>query len=298
MKKIIIPITVMFLLVASCVSKKKYLELDEKLINTKASLQKTTIEKERLEAKFGSIEKRVENYNNKINSLRDENVTLERSNLGFTDDDITVLSEKQKVELGKTLSKIDAKKVAQAKTLKDSINLAVDYKVKKSMRSAGMYSEEDININIENTVVMISVSNKLLFASGSFDVNKKANPLLQKIADVINSEPSMDVMIEGHTDSKTLNNPTNALKDNWDLSVKRATAIVRLLEKKYFIKDPSVNPEIVMSNRLIAAGRGSSMPLVKNNSKENRARNRRTRIVILPNLDKFFAMLSSDPDTK
>ncbi len=288
MKKIIIPITVMFLLVASCVSKKKYLELDEKLINTKASLQKTTIEKERLEAKFGSIEKRVENYNNKINSLRDENVTLERSNLGFTDDDITVLSEKQKVELGKTLSKIDAKKVAQAKTLKDSINLAVDYKVKKSMRSAGMYSEEDININIENTVVMISVSNKLLFASGSFDVNKKANPLLQKIADVINSEPSMDVMIEGHTDSKTLNNPTNALKDNWDLSVKRATAIVRLLEKKYFIK----------SNRLIAAGRGSSMPLVKNNSKENRARNRRTRIVILPNLDKFFAMLSSDPDTK
>ncbi len=288
MKKIIITITVMFLLVASCVSKKKYLELDEKLINTKASLQKTTIEKERLEAKFGSIEKRVENYNNKINSLRDENVTLERSNLGFTDDDITVLSEKQKVELGKTLSKIDAKKVAQAKTLKDSINLAVDYKVKKSMRSAGMYSEEDININIENTVVMISVSNKLLFASGSFDVNKKANPLLQKIADVINSEPSMDVMIEGHTDSKTLNNPTNALKDNWDLSVKRATAIVRLLEKKYFIK----------SNRLIAAGRGSSMPLVKNNSKENRARNRRTRIVILPNLDKFFAMLSSDPDTK
>ena len=288
MKKIIITITVMILLVASCVSKKKYLELDEKLINTKASLQKTTIEKERLEAKFGSIEKRVENYNNKINSLRDENVTLERSNLGFTDDDITVLSEKQKVELGKTLSKIDAKKVAQAKTLKDSINLAVDYKVKKSMRSAGMYSEEDININIENTVVMISVSNKLLFASGSFDVNKKANPLLQKIADVINSEPSMDVMIEGHTDSKTLNNPTNALKDNWDLSVKRATAIVRLLEKKYFIK----------SNRLIAAGRGSSMPLVKNNSKENRARNRRTRIVILPNLDKFFAMLSSDPDTK
>ena len=98
MKKIIITITVMFLLVASCVSKKKYLELDEKLINTKASLQKTTIEKERLEAKFGSIEKRVENYNNKINSLRDENVTLERSNLGFTDDDITVLSEKQKVE--------------------------------------------------------------------------------------------------------------------------------------------------------------------------------------------------------
>ncbi len=288
MKKIIIPITFICLLAVSCVSKKKYLELDGQLTDTKANLQKTTIEKERLEAKFGSIEKRVENYNNKINSLRDENVTLERNNLGFTDGNVTVLSKNQKVELGRTLSKIDAKKVAKAKTLKDSINLAVDYKVKKSMLSSGMYNEEDININIENTVVMISVSNKLLFASGSFKVNKKAHPLLQKIADVINSEPSMDVMIEGHTDSKTLNNPTPELKDNWDLSVKRATAIVRLLENKHYIN----------SSRLIAAGRGSSMPLVKNNSKENRARNRRTRIVILPNLDKFFAMLSSETDIK
>jgi chemotaxis protein MotB len=288
MKKLIIPITAIFLLTVSCVSKKKYLELDKQLINTKANLQKTSIEKERLQAKFGSIEKRVENYNNKINSLRDENVTLERNNLGFTDDNVTILSKKQKDILGKTLAKVDSKKLSQAKTLKDSINLAVDYKVKKSMLSAGMYKEDDININIENTVVMISVSNKLLFASGSYDVNKKAFPLLQKISDVINSEPSMDVMIEGHTDSKTLNNPTPALKDNWDLSVKRATAIVRLLEKKYYIK----------SSRLIAAGRGSSMPLVKNSSKKNRARNRRTRIVILPNLDKFFAMLSSETDTK
>jgi chemotaxis protein MotB len=288
MKKLIIPITAIFLLTVSCVSKKKYLELDKQLINTKANLQKTSIEKERLQAKFGSIEKRVENYNNKINSLRDENVTLERNNLGFTDDNVTILSKKQKDILGKTLAKVDSKKLSQAKTLKDSINLAVDYKVKKSILSAGMYKEDDININIENTVVMISVSNKLLFASGSYDVNKKAFPLLQKISDVINSEPSMDVMIEGHTDSKTLNNPTPALKDNWDLSVKRATAIVRLLEKKYYIK----------SSRLIAAGRGSSMPLVKNSSKKNRARNRRTRIVILPNLDKFFAMLSSETDTK
>ncbi len=96
----------------------------------------------------------------------------------------------------------------------------------------------------------------------------------------------MDVMIEGHTDSRTISNA--ALEDNWDLSVKRATSIVRILEKKYGV-DPS---------RLIASGRGSSVPLVENDSRENRARNRRTRIVILPNLDKFFGLLAEEETLK
>lgn len=284
MKKVIFGLLSLVLIATSCVSKKRYLEMEEQLINVSASLQKTTIEKEKLEDKFSKIERRIDNYNNKINSLKDENVTLERNKLGFTEDNITVLSKKQKEQIAKTLAKVDQEKLAQAKTLKDSINLAVDYKVKKSMLSAGIYNEDDININIENTVVMISVSNKLLFESGSFEVNRKADNLLQKIADVINSEPSMDVMVEGHTDSKKVSKPTKELKDNWDLSVKRATAIVRILEKQYYIK-PS---------RLIAAGRGSSMPLVKNNTYANMAKNRRTRIVILPNLDKFFAMLAAE----
>ena len=282
MNKFIPQILIISLIMVSCVSKKKYVALVSKLQDTKVNLKKTTLEKNALKAKFSKIESRIYNYNKRINSLSDENVSIDRNSLKFTNNNFTVLSKQQKKSLNKTLTKVDVNKLSKAKNLKDSINLALDYNLKNSMKSAGLYNDNDININVENTVVMISVSDKLLFSSGSSKVNKKAEPLLQKLVDVINSEPSMDVMVEGHTDSQSIK--TASIKDNWDLSVQRATAIVRLLENKYFVK----------SKRLIASGRGSSMPLVDNNSKENRAKNRRTRIVILPNLDKFFALLAND----
>ena len=166
-------------------------------------------------------------------------------------------------DVGQQVAKRFGKSILELLTNQtEVVNIALDYRLKNSMSSAGIYNDGDIDIDVENTVVMISVSDKLLFKSGSYKVNSEAFPLLQKLTDVINSEPSMDVMIEGHTDSRTINNAV--VKDNWDLSVKRATSIVRLLEKKYFIKP----------NRLIASGRGSSVPLVENNTKENRARNR------------------------
>ena len=138
-------------------------------------------------------------------------------------------------------------------------------------------------MSIEETVVMISISDKMLFNSGSYKISDKANDILQKIANVINSEESLDVMVEGHTDDKAFKN-TSAIKDNWDLSVLRATSVVRKLQDEY-----NVAPE-----QLIAAGRSFYKPLTTNDTKENRATNRRTRIVILPNIDKFFAMMSSN----
>jgi len=96
----------------------------------------------------------------------------------------------------------------------------------------------------------------------------------------------MDVMVEGHTDSKTIH--TENIVDNWDLSVKRSTAIVRVLQKKYQV-DPS---------RLIPAGRSSYVPLTNNDTRENRARNRRTNIIIMPNLNKFFALLAEEEVVK
>src|SRR5690606_11604818 len=142
---------------------------------------------------------------------------------------------------------------------------------------------EDIEITVDETVVMINVSDNLLFRSGSARVSREAYPLLQKLADVINSEPSMEVMVEGHTDDKKVVE-NSYLIDNWDLSVRRAAAIVRLLQDRF-----DVAPE-----KLIAAGRSSYHPLVENNSADNRAKNRKTRIVILPNLDKFLALLDSE----
>ncbi|MCF6350076.1 MAG: OmpA family protein [Flavobacteriaceae bacterium] len=293
MKKIIL-ITTVLVFLTSCVSKKKYVALEEDLTITRGELQKTTIEKEEIEARFAVIKKRVADYNTKITSLTDSKTSLEQVNSSLQEsnneklvlvaDNMTVLSKNMRDKMNVTLSKMSSEELAGAKTLKDSINLAISSNLRKSIQYTNVEGEKDINVNIDKTVVMISVADDMLFKSGSHKINSKANDLLQKLADVINSEPSMDVMIEGHTDTKTIN--TGCLKDNWDLSVKRATSIVRLLQSKYNV-DPS---------RLIASGRGSYVPLTGNETADDRARNRRTNIIILPNLNKFFALLAAEEE--
>ncbi|MEO2061527.1 MAG: OmpA family protein [Christiangramia sp.] len=275
MKKAITVSVLAATMLASCVSKKKYVALESELNDTKSTLQKTRVEKEEIEGKYASIEARVADYNAKINSLREENDGMMEMN------DLTVMSKNHKDKMRATIAKMDPEKVKDAKTLEDSINLAVSYNLKQNITEGG--DDEDIDIKVDETVVMINVSDKLLFGSGSYRVTQKAQPLLKKLAEVINSEPAMEVMIEGHTDDRTMVKDSY-LKDNWDLSVRRATSIVRLLQDKYDV-DPS---------KLIAAGRSSYQPLVENTSKENMAKNRRTRIVIIPNLDKFFAMMESE----
>ncbi|TCP28231.1 chemotaxis protein MotB [Tenacibaculum skagerrakense] len=284
MKKTVILLSSLAIVMSSCVSKKKYAELEQQYQDTKGNLQKTTLEKQELEAKFAKIEKRVENYNEKINSLKSYNSSLKEENNVKLDmiGNTAVISNSMKEKMRATLKNVDLAELANAKTLKDSMNLAIAYNLKKSIDTSKLENSDDVNIDIDQTVVMISVADNLLFNTASYNVKRKAYKLIEQLANVINSEPSMDVMIEGHTDSRTINN--EVIQDNWDLSVKRATSIVRLLEKKYK----------VAPNRLIAAGRGSSVPLVENNTAKNRARNRRTRIVILPNLDKFFGLMAEE----
>ncbi len=274
MKKVITVSVLAATMLGSCVSKKKYVALESELNDTRSTLQKTRVEKEEIEGKYAAIEARVADYNAKINSLRDENEGMMEMN------DLTVMSKNHKDKMRATIAKMDPEKVKDAETLEDSINLAVSYNLKKNISEGA--DDEDIDINVDETVVMINVSDKLLFGTGSYRVTQQAQPLLKKLAEVINSEPAMEVMIEGHTDDRTMVKDSY-LKDNWDLSVRRATSIVRLLQDKYNV-DPS---------KLIAAGRSSYQPLVDNTSKENMAKNRRTRIVIIPNLDKFFAMMES-----
>lgn len=281
-KKILI-VAILIATLSSCVSKKKYVELETDYMNTKGELQKTTVEKENLEVKFAKIEKRVEVYNGQINSLQDDNNSLQKSNdekMAFVGDDLTVLPKDIRENLDNTISKLSPEELAGAKTLKDSMNIAISYKLKKSIADDNL--GQDIDVNIDKTVIMISVADSLLFRSGSYRINTKAYSFLQKLADVLESEQSMDVMIEGHTDSRTIH--TDNIIDNWDLSVKRSTAIARLLQNKYKV-DPS---------RLIPAGRSSYLPLTNNETRENRARNRRTNIIILPNINKFFALLAEE----
>jgi chemotaxis protein MotB len=263
----------------SCVSKKKYVELESQYNDTRSTLSKTQLEKEQIEAKYAKIEERVANYNAKIQSLTDTN----RSRL--QQEGNVVISQNDKENMRKALANVDPQELAQANTLEDSMNLIISHNLKKNLDNSLIAEgeEDDINIDIDETVVMITISDKLLFRSGSARVNPKANNLLERLANVINSEPALEVMVEGHTDSQTVK-PGAYIKDNWELSVDRATAVIRKLQDDYGV-DPA---------KLIAAGRSSYHPLTENDTKEGRATNRRTRIVILPNLDKFLALLSAN----
>jgi chemotaxis protein MotB len=265
----------------SCVSKKKYTELESNLFNTQTELATTTQEKAELEEKMAIIEARVAEYNNRINSLRSVNDELNNTNASlYSIEGSTIMSKNSKTKMNETLAMVDQEKLSQAKTLEDSVNLAVEYNLKKNITETSEDGDQDdVQIEINQTVVMISVSDKLLFNTGSYRINSKANPLLAKLAEVINAEPSLQVMIEGHTDPRSIS--TGVIQDNWDLSVKRATSIVRKLQEDY-----NVAPE-----KMIAAGRASYVPIVENDSPENMAINRRTRIVLIPDLDMFFAML-------
>jgi len=272
------------ILLNSCVSKKKYMALEQENGEIKSQLTKTQVEKEDLETKFAKIQERVDRYNEKISSLNEdvEGLTMENDIKLDVNKDGTVMSNESKRKMLATLQNVDPSKLAEAKTLKDSMNLAIQYNLEKTMNSTDLNEDEDIAVNINETVVMISISDKMLFNSGSYRISSKADNILQKLADVINSEESIDVMVEGHTDSRGIN--TEKIQDNWDLSVLRATSVVRKLQHKY-----KVNPA-----KLIASGRSSYQPLVNNDTRENRSKNRRTRIILMPNIDKFFALMEAN----
>lgn len=271
------------ILLTACVSKKKYLALEQENGEIKSELTKTKVEKEDLENKFAIIERRVSDYNTKIQSLNKdvEGLSIQNKAKFEVSKDGTVASGASKERMRATLQNVSADKLAGAKTLKDSMNLAVQYNLSKAIDTNDLNEGEDVVIDINETVVMISIDDDMLFNTASYRVSNKADKILKRLADVINSEPSLDVMVEGHTDSRSIN--TAKVSDNWELSVLRATSVVKKLQKQF-----NVAPE-----QLIASGRSSYQPLVENNSRDNRAKNRRTRIILMPNIDKFFALMEA-----
>lgn len=262
-------------ILSSCVSKKKYTELEEDRDETRSELMQTQSEKEELENEMQQIQMRVERYNSKIAALQTEKdgmmVKVPNENI--------VLSENNKKAMRKTLKNVPDAKLSAAETLKDSLNIAIAHNVSEKLGK----SDTGLNLSIEDTYVRITIEDQLLFGDSSFNVGRDADDVLSKIAEVLKSEPSLEVMVEGHTDNRTIKKESYIV-DNWDLSARRSAAVVRRLETQFDVP----------SEQLIVAGRSSYDPIAPNNSKENMAKNRRTQIVIIPNLDKFFAMLGDD----
>ena len=265
------------ILLTACVSKKEYAALEAKQKETQDLLNSATVKLNAcLSDKSGALA-RLEAMKEQLADLRRSNEALIKSS-----QDLTELTAKGAENLEKSLESLQERdlkitRLQDALNRKDSVTLAIVTSLKKEVG----ISDPDIEVSVEKGVVFISIADKLLFKSGSYNVTNRAQEVLAKVAKVINSKPNFEAMVESHTDNVPYNKAP--LIDNWDLSVKRATSVVRVLESL------KVNPQ-----QLIAAGRSYHVPLVENDTAENRAKNRRTRIVVLPKIDQFYEMIEEE----
>jgi len=266
------------MLLVGCGAKKEIEELKAKNQETQDRLNTATVKLNECLTREKVSEQRIESMDERMDELKNTNQAL-LNNVG----DLATLSKKEAENLEKSLESIREKDL-QIQTLndamskKDSVTLALVTSLKSSL---GNLNDEDISVNVEKGVVYISISDKLLFSSGSYQVTGEAKRVLGKVAKVVNDKPDIDIMVEGHTDSKTIS--SGKITDNWDLSVHRATSVVRVLQDDF-----NVAPE-----RMTAAGRSFYIPVASNDTAEGRASNRRTRIVVLPKLDQFFDMIET-----
>ena len=277
MKKISLLLGLCGALLVSCVSSKKYAELESLQQSTNDLLNAATVKLNTCDDEKANALASLASMEEQLNFFKSNNQDL-INNLG----NLTTLSQKGAENLEKSLESLKEKdsrikNLRDAVTRKDSVTLALVTSLKGVL---GNIADEDIEINVEKGVVYVSISDKLLFRSGSFSVNAAAKEVLGKVAKVINDKPELEFMVEGHTDNVPIK--VDGTEDNWDLSVRRATSIVRILQKDF-----GVAPE-----RMTAAGRSQYVPLADNDSSAGRAKNRRTRIVVLPKLDQFYDMIN------
>ncbi|WP_323789629.1 OmpA/MotB family protein [Psychroserpens sp.] len=275
-KLMLLSVAGMFIL-TSCVSKKDHMALKEEHKKTQDLLNSATVKLNSCLSDKAAAQARVETMKDQLADLRKSN-----QDLIDTKGNLTTLTQKGAENLEKSLESLKERdlkitRLQDALTKKDSVTLAIVSSLKKAVG----ISDPDIEVNVEKGVVFISIADKLLFQSGSYNVTTKAKDVLAKVAAVINSKPNFEAMVESHTDNVPYSK--GVLVDNWDLSVKRATSVVRVLEEL------KVNPQ-----QLIAAGRSYHVPLVENDTADNKAKNRRTRIVVLPKIDQFYEMVEEE----
>lgn len=289
MKKLAVYV-LMVMTLSSCVTKKKFQATQTQKETVEQQLRQTTSDLAECEKKFATknsayddLTAELAKAKSKIEELFKEVDYQKNANVKMLDQlsNLSVISKEGAESIRKSLETIDAQR-GELSTLnsqiraKDSINLVLVMNLKRSLPNE---NDDDVNIKVDKGVVLISLSDNMLYKSGSSEISSKAGTVLSKIAKVINDYSTFDVLIEGNTDNVPI--ATKNIIDNWDLSVMRATSIARALQKSY-----AVNP-----SRIIAAGRSEYNPKVANDTKENKSINRRTEIIIMPKLDEFFKLL-------
>lgn len=282
-KQIMLPaVSTVFLF--SCVSSKKfkqsqadYATLQGQYTSLQGNLNDCNTAKNQLASQKSQLETDIANLNKQIELLKQNNTSALKQL-----EDMSVITGAQAESIKKSMENIGAKDayiqtLQQQMARKDSLNMALVMNLKGAI---GNLDDQDINIKVDKGVVYIDISDKLLFKSGKYEVTEQAKTVLGKVAAVLKNQPDIEFMVEGHTDNVAYKGG-GVLLDNWDLSVKRATSVIRILQNQYGL-EPS---------KMAAAGRGEYKPVADNSTAEGKAANRRTRIVILPQLDQFFKLL-------
>ena len=272
-------------LLFSCVSSKKFKTAQTQSDSLRTTLSDCETDKATLAREKATLEREIALLNTRVKDLGGQIDFLKVNNNQALKqlEDLSVISTSQAESIKKSMENLGAKDnyiqtLQQQMAHKDSLNMALVMNLKGAI---GNLDDQDINIKVDKGVVYVDISDKLLFSTGKYDVSSRANEVLGKVAAVLKNQPDIEFMVEGHTDNVPFKGGAGLVKDNWDLSVKRATAVVRILQNQYGL-DPS---------KMAAAGRSQYKPVADNSTADGRAANRRTRIVILPQLDQFFQLL-------
>lgn len=283
MRKLLFAAIVTGLVCTSCVPKKKFLiaengrltaiergeELKAKLDDSNSKLDGSNKENKRLNALIESLQSDTANLGASIRAYRN----LLYSNKSEQEKLNAMLNEKmaELKDREKTINELQGMIDAQNQRVKNLLSSVQD--------ALTGFGSDELSVKQKDGKVYVAMSDKLLFESGSAKVDKRGKEALAKLAEVLNKQTDIDVYIEGHTDSKPIN--TAQFKDNWDLSVIRATSVVRILTKDYHVQPLQIQP----------TGRGEFMPVADNTVAEGRSLNRRTEIIMAPKLDKLMQLI-------
>lgn len=263
------------ILMSSCVTNKKYAELQDNYQSTKESLVECNANGKSMEAMIKDLKQQNSDLKQGMASLK-ESLDQAMNN-----------NAQGNVNISKLVDEINAsnkyiKELVAAKSKSDSLNLVLTTNLTRSLDASEL---KDVDVKVLKGVVYISLNDNMLYKSGSYEISPSAMDILSKIAKIIKDYKNYDVLVEGNTDNVPISR-TN-IRNNWDLSALRASSVVQALQDDF-----GINP-----SRLSAAGRGEYNPVATNETADGRAKNRRTQIIITPNLDQFMDLIDKAPET-
>lgn len=315
MKKYPIYVLLITILLAACVPQKKYNELmalklqnesdlaerSEQLNNANRNIAELDARVKQLMDDTTQLGEDIRNRNKKLSELESQYSQLDThyknllSSSGRLNREVAQQSEQllalresleQTRRLNDSLSQDlqeREKKVKELENILANKEKAVQDLRNRIQNALLNFKENDLTVQVKNGKVYVSLAEQLLFASGSIDVDPKGQQALAQLAQAIKDQKDLNIMVEGHTDNVPISRKSQYMQDNWDLSVMRATSITKILTRN------GVSP-----NQIVASGRGEFTPVAANDTPQNKAKNRRTEIIITPNLDELFKILEAN----